>query len=194
MYSQIATSFSRTRFFVWKEVQDFLDQLKPNSKILDAGCGNGKNMMYRKDLDMFGIDNCQQFITICQEQNLNVVYADILNIPYPDDYFDSTMSIAVIHHLKSFSDRCSAVQEMIRVTKKGGQVFITLWEEFGLQKCTRKKITNLGGGDYLVPFGNYDRFYHICTKEEIKDMMNVIKCQNYILEISNGNWNLFIKI
>ena len=193
MYSQIAASFSKTRFSVWKEVQDFLNQLKTNSKILDAGCGNGKNMMYRKDLEMFGIDNCMEFIAICQQHSLNVVYADILDIPYLNDYFDSTMSVAVIHHLNSFSERCLAVQEMIRVTKKGGQVFITLWQEFGLQRCTRKKITNLGDGDYLIPFGNYNRFYHICTKEEIKDMMKLLHCQNYILEVSNGNWNLLFR-
>lgn len=192
IYSSIAVSFSRTRFSVWKEVQDFLNDLTTNNKILDAGCGNGKNMLYRKDLDMFGIDNCVEFISICQQKNLNVVWADILEIPYANQYFDATMSIAVIHHLKTFQERCLAIQEIIRVTKKGGKVFIMLWQEFGLQRCTKKKITNIGQGDYLVPFGNYERFYHICTKEEIEQMMKVIQQENYCLDISNGNWNLYI--
>jgi len=192
IYSSIAVSFSRTRFSVWIEVQDFLNDLTTNNKILDAGCGNGKNMLYRKDLDMFGIDNCQEFIRICQERNLNVVWGDILEIPYANKYFDATMSIAVIHHLKTFQERCLAIQEVIRVTKKGGKVFIMLWQEFGLQRCTKKKITNIAQGDYLVPFGKYERFYHICTKEEIKDMMKFVQQENYRLEISNGNWNLYI--
>jgi ubiquinone/menaquinone biosynthesis C-methylase UbiE len=194
MYSPIAQSFSKTRFSIWQEVQDFLNSCNSNCKVLDAGCGNGKNMLYRKDLEMFGIDNCVELITICLEKNLNVKLGDILEIPFPDEYFDSTMSIAVVHHLKTFQERCIALQEMIRITKKGGQLFITLWKQFGLQRCTKKKIIELGNGDYLVPFGNYKRFYHICTLEEIKQMMKIIGHSNYRLFISNGNWNLYINV
>jgi len=194
MYSPFAQSFSKTRFSIWQEVQDFLNGLGSKKKVLDVGCGNGKNMLYRKDLEMFGIDNCPEFVTICHTKNLNVVLADILEIPFPNEYFDSTMSIAVIHHLKTFKERCNALQEMIRVTKKGGQLFITLWQQFGLQGCTKKKITELGNGDYLVPFGNYKRFYHICSIEEIEQMMKIIGHFNFSLSISNGNWNLNINL
>ena len=33
-------------------------------------------MLYRKDLEMFGMDNCVELITICLEKNLNVKLGD----------------------------------------------------------------------------------------------------------------------
>ena len=37
------------------------------------------------------------------------------------------MSIAVIHHLSTIEKRKKAIEELIRVTKDGGKIFILVW-------------------------------------------------------------------
>ena len=45
------------------------------------------------------------------------------SLPYPDDAFDVVLSSLVLHHL-SHDDLLSSVQEMRRVVKPSGRVFI----------------------------------------------------------------------
>ena len=71
VYDAIATDFSRTRTRIWNHVQKFLDNIPDNSKCIDIGCGNGKNMMYANNrLDFTGIDNCENFVKICRNMCL----------------------------------------------------------------------------------------------------------------------------
>ena len=44
VYNEIADHFDVTRAYLWKSVKEFINSLDKNSVILDAGCGNGKNM------------------------------------------------------------------------------------------------------------------------------------------------------
>jgi ubiquinone/menaquinone biosynthesis C-methylase UbiE len=47
VYNKIAKEFDKTRVSVWSSVKNFLDALPVESTVLDIGCGNGKNMLYR---------------------------------------------------------------------------------------------------------------------------------------------------
>lgn len=195
-YNNFAESFSKTRDGIWKEVEIFLNSLEPNSLILDAGCGNGKNMIFsRKDLNYVGFDSSNELIKICKKQNLNVFEANILNIPIINNYFDNTICIAVIHHLKTFNERLLAIQELIRVTKKGGRIFITLWQTFeNSKKMTRKKIIDLPTkNDFLVPWGQYFyRYYHLFDENEIISIKNLINVLKFDYTIKQSNWNIEI--
>ena len=55
VYNKIANDFNKTRYSVWGSVRKFLDNVQADSTVLDIGCGNGKNMLYRKDLQFSGI-------------------------------------------------------------------------------------------------------------------------------------------
>jgi hypothetical protein len=50
IYNNIAKDFNLSRVRIWPCVSAFLNTFPPNAKILDNGCGNGKNMLYRTDL------------------------------------------------------------------------------------------------------------------------------------------------
>ena len=56
IYDKIANEFDNTRYRPWTCVENFLDSIPPNSNIGDIGCGNGKNMLYRKDCNNYGCD------------------------------------------------------------------------------------------------------------------------------------------
>ena len=56
VYNKIANHFDRSRNRIWGSVKDFLDGIEERSYVLELGSGNGKNMLYRKDLTFIGID------------------------------------------------------------------------------------------------------------------------------------------
>jgi len=204
-YKEAADDFSRTRTTIWPGVLNFLRSIKQNLTILDAGCGNGKNMM-KTSHNFIGLDMCVELLNIVRtkaiKQNktniLDLILGSVTNLPFENQQFDGVMSIAVVHHIKSFSDRIKAFEELIRVCKKGGQVLITVWQMennptylHGLDKlsetnsATDKKSPYFG--DKLIRWKHQDikrgltigemyRFYHFYSEDEVKYMISY--CEN----------------
>ena len=59
-YDQIANSFDTSRVRIWNNVKSFLNKCDTTKqlKLLDFGCGNGKNMIYaiNQGYDCIGFD------------------------------------------------------------------------------------------------------------------------------------------
>lgn len=127
VYDAIAPHFSATRFAKWPKVAAFLSNLSPGSVVLDAGCGNGKYLGFNPECFFIGCDISPPLIGICAGKDQEVLVADAVNLPYRDGFGDAAISIAVLHHLSTESRRRKAVEELIRVVKKGGLVLITVW-------------------------------------------------------------------
>ncbi len=100
---------------------------KSNSKILDAGCGTGKNIevLELNGHDVKGIDLSEGAINFCRERGIasNIKLGSITNIPYNSNYFDVLYSFDVLHNLDEDS-RKKAVTEFERVVKPGGIIII----------------------------------------------------------------------
>jgi ubiquinone/menaquinone biosynthesis C-methylase UbiE len=191
-YNKISENFSHTRYKIWHDTEIFLDKLPSNSSVLEVGCGNGKNMMYRQDLNFTGIDNSEKLVEICRNKNLNVSLHCMTNLPFENKSFDYTICIASLHHLETFERRRTALNEMIRVTKK--KILITLWNSVSKSiQPTKNKPINLENNNYLVPWKyrglTYYRFYHLTTIEELEKLFNGLNYTyyevygNYIIEI-----------
>jgi ubiquinone/menaquinone biosynthesis C-methylase UbiE len=195
VYNNISNDFSKTRYSVWSGVKEFLDNIPSNSNVADIGCGNGKNMLYRNDLQFKGIDISSEFIKICKKRLLNVIEGSILEIPFNDNYFDYTISIAVIHHLKTEEERIKAITELIRITKPDGKILIYVWAFEQPLNSKRQFVSS----DVLVPFvtknGIYNRFYHVYKKYELENEVSKIdsncKIINCFYEL--GNWVMIIQ-
>ena len=71
IYSKISSEFDITRKYHWKSIKSFLTRLSPISKGIDIGCGNGRNMLFREDLDLVGIDKCPELVEICKNKGLS---------------------------------------------------------------------------------------------------------------------------
>lgn len=127
VYDAIAPHFSSTRFAKWPKVASFLSSLPLGSLVLDAGCGNGKYLGYNPNCFFIGCDISAQLIKICNERGHEVLVADAVNLPYRTGFGDAAISIAVLHHLSTENRRKKAIEELIRVVKKGGLVLITVW-------------------------------------------------------------------
>jgi alkylated DNA repair protein alkB homolog 8 len=193
VYNHIALNFNDTRYKIWDGVTRFLDSLNPNDIVLDAGCGNGKNMLYRSDLQMFGCDASSELIKICRTKNLDVVNANIVNLPYRNCSFDSVICVAVLHHLSKKCDRIQSIKEMIRVLKPNGKLYIEVWSPFATKSQEEPidtkftKIEDIESteyecpaiyGDFMVKWNHkFDRYYHFFDENELNKLF---------IEISNA--------
>jgi ubiquinone/menaquinone biosynthesis C-methylase UbiE len=187
-YEQNSKKFSDTRFCLWDVVRDFSVNFKKQSFVLDAGCGNGKNIRYFKDIcNIIGIDKCSNLVSICKNKGYDVIEGEITCLPYNINTFDYIICIAVIHHLETEQKRIESIKEMIRVLKPGGKLLITCWALESDEYSKKKKFTK---GDNFVKFNKEEilRYYYIYDKESFKQL-----CENAYnnVEITwdRGNWN-----
>ncbi|OAY58860.1 tRNA (carboxymethyluridine(34)-5-O)-methyltransferase [Manihot esculenta] len=127
VYDAIAPHFSSTRYAKWPKVATFLNSLPAGSVILDAGCGNGKYLGLNPECFYMGCDISAPLIKICADRGHEVLVGDAVNLPYRTGFGDAAISIAVLHHLSTENRRKKAIEELVRVVKKGGLVLITVW-------------------------------------------------------------------
>jgi len=189
-YNSNSKRFSQTRYSVWESVKNFNNTINSNSKILDAGCGNGKNMIYFKKNGhtVKGIDFSESLLKICKSKDLDVLNSDIRNLPFENNTFDNTISIAVIHHLSTNEDRIKAIKELLRVTKKDGKILITVWAIE--QEAHSRRAFKLG--DNIVPFEDSFRYYHIFNEESFLNLIKDFQIEKYYWE--KGNWNAILQV
>jgi len=193
VYNTIASEFDTTRYRPWTCVEEFLDTIPKGSIIGDIGCGNGKNMLYRKDCLNYGCDFSESLVKICLQKNLNVICGDILDIPYKNDSFDYTICIAVIHHLSTVEKRKKAIEELERVTKKGGKILVLVWA-FEQEEQSRRKFTTQ---EIFVDWRDKQqnllgkRYYYVFQKNELESLVDEKKVEKSFYE--KGNWGILFK-
>ena len=194
VYNKIAKEFSNTRYRPWTCVEKFLNSVEVGSIIGDIGCGNGKNMKYRMDCENYGCDFSEELVKICQNDGLNVVNGDIQNIPFKENSFNYTLCIAVIHHLSTLEKRKKAVDEIIRVTKKGGKILLLVWAYEQPKDSKRIFIEQ----DNMVTWKNKkgtimgERYYYVFKQGELEKLINNdIKIIESFYEC--GNWGIILE-
>jgi len=101
-----------------------------DSKVLEVGAGVGLHAIQLAfhevvvtDLDIVKA-NVELINHLCQHyclSNFNIVLGDSCNIPFKDSFFDGIFSMSCFEHIR---DQDKALDEQIRVLKKGGRLLI----------------------------------------------------------------------
>lgn len=173
VYNKIVDDFSRTRYKVWPSIKLFVESFPCNTKFLEIGSGNGKNMLLRPD-DFKGCDISEEFVKLCQNNGLNVIQADATDLPFDDDSFDATLSVAVLHHLSSIERRIKAISEMARVTKKGGKLLIEVWSYENNNRVVDKNADSMVTWKLKGTTDIYERYYHFFKEDEILELVRSV--------------------
>jgi len=175
-YNKIAERFNKTRSTLWKFTKDWYTLISKEGSffiILDAGCGNGRNMI--KPHMYIGLDSSYELLNDVTFLNCQTVCASVSNIPFPDNYFDHTLCISVIHHISSNEERLQIIRELIRVTKIGGYICIGVWYP---PHYAFAHLTDVGDHGKLVhqTYAGTDikRLFYIFDKEELFDICNTM--------------------
>jgi tRNA (uracil-5-)-methyltransferase TRM9 len=207
VYDIIADDFNRTRYSYWDLVYNFILSLKSSSSMLDLGCGNGKYLGIRQDLDLYALDNCENLIQIVKNKYpmVKTFISDVLSTPFDSESFDYVISIAVIHHLASETRRLDMIREIIRILKPGAQCLITAWATEQSNTKTLSKASRVPNSsnpnDWFIPWEDRkkkitsQRFYHLFEKGEFEKLLsNFPNIKIIDSKYDKDNWNvIFIK-
>jgi tellurite methyltransferase len=139
-------------------------RLTPDMTILDAGCGDGRNLVYlmRRGCRAFGIDETADAIEEIRllatriapdlpVENFQVGKIDAL--PFPDENFDAVLCNAVLHFAADERHFNRMLRELWRVLKPDGVFFSRLASSIGIAA----RIEHIDGRRYRLQDGT-DRF------------------------------------
>lgn len=152
-----------------------LDQIVKNryvygDMILDAGCGNGRNLFwfYNNNFDMWGVDidsgSIEQVKELYPKLSQNFKIAELTKLPFRDDLFDHIICSAVLHFAISKDQFLSMFSELARVLKPGGSIFVRMASDIGIEN----KISFIENGVYRLGDGT-NRF--LLTKKLLQELM-----------------------
>ena len=140
------------------------ERIVPGLRILDAGCGSGRNLVYffRAGYEVFAIDESSE--ALAQTRRMAAKLAPHLSqdnfreepverISFSDASFDVVISSAVLHFASNEQQWESMVKEMWRVLKPGGIFFARLASSIGMED----KVELIAGRRYRLPGGS-ERF------------------------------------
>ncbi len=129
----------------------------PGDKILDAGCGSGRNMHWflQNNFEIYGIDSSEAAIVNLRNEyptlpaeNLQVSLIE--KLPFPDNFFDHVISSAVLHFAASTTHFKAMMGEMLRVLNPNGTLFIRMTSDIGIED----KVKLLVNGNHIIPDGS----------------------------------------
>lgn len=139
-------------------------RLKPGIRLLDAGCGGGRNLVYflRNGYQVFGVDENPEAVS--QVRRLagqlapdlpasSFQVSDLAEIPFPAESFDAVVCSAVLHFARDEAHFDRMLDAMWGVLRPGGLFFARLASTIGLEG----RVTPIQGRRYHLPDGT-ERF------------------------------------
>jgi predicted TPR repeat methyltransferase len=106
--------------------------VRPGDCLLDLGIGSGLSsiLFHRTGLRVFGLDGSSEVLRVCKSKNFaeELKQHDLrdLPLPYPSQFCDHVVSIAV---LNSFKDLASLFDEVARIMRVNGIFAFTVEEQ-----------------------------------------------------------------
>lgn len=114
-------------------LKQIFHMIKPSDKVLDLGCGIGRFTLRLANLcqEVYGIDTSLHAINICRKKaidnglsNAKFKVMDVRNLDFDDEMFNFVLSVTCLQFITEVTHLSTAIQETIRVTKKGGKVIL----------------------------------------------------------------------
>ncbi|MDP5039016.1 MAG: methyltransferase domain-containing protein, partial [Candidatus Gracilibacteria bacterium] len=156
-----------------------------NPNILDIGCGSARlleqiNSIGNYNLEYSGVDNSIGMLQEARKNypNCEFIHSDMINISTNNKYNIITF-IASFHHLNTLKDREDCLSNIYKIIENDGYIFMTNWalnSKINDEKYRDSIIDNsknqFGSTDYIIKFGEYDRYYHCFDLKEIEYLSN----------------------
>ena len=136
-------------------------RIAPGTRILDAGCGTGRNLIYflSEGYDVFGVDPDPDAVGLTRRLAAsrapalppdNFRVAAIEEMAFPDAFADLVLSSAVLHFARSDDHFEAMLRGTWRVLKPGGLLFCRLASSIGMEH----QVQRVAGRRFHLPDGS----------------------------------------
>ena len=194
-YQTFAEEFSETRQRLQPGVIKILDQLSPNIRILDLGCGNGElaqelsNREFR--CSYVGADFSAELIETARKKvsdsfsatfyQMDLTASD-WNEHLPLVQFDTVFAFATLHHIPSHRLRLELLKNIRLRIQAGGHFHLSNWQFLTSPRLKRRiqpweevglSEKEVDEGDYLIDWrrGGYGlRYVHHFSPRELRNL------------------------
>lgn len=162
MTTQIATleaRFGQIDIYLFDQL--LRGRITPGMRVLDAGCGGGRNLVYllREGFEVFAADasaDAVAFVTQLaqalapQLPGTNFRQEPVEAMSFPDGFADVVISSAVLHFARDEGQFDAMVRGSWRALKPGGMFFCRLASRDGIDT----EVQPLGNRRFLLPDGS----------------------------------------
>ena len=132
-------------------------RIAPGMRILDAGCGYGRNLVYllREGYEVFGVDReydaVEHLRGVGNSENFRIEPVEAMS--FPNAFADVVISSAVLHFAHDDPHFAAMLESCWRVLKPGGLFFCRLASSIGIES----QVQPLGNRRFRLPDGS-DRY------------------------------------
>lgn len=156
----LVEQFGNIDIYVFDQLQR--GNIAPGMKVLDAGCGGGRNLVYllREGCEVFAADASAEAVAHLRlvasslapnlpPENFHVETVEAMS--FPDQFVDVVISNAVLHFARDDDHFEAMVHSMWRKLRPGGLFFCRLASTIGLEH--NHLIQQIAGRRFLMPSG-----------------------------------------
>ena len=157
MALSIQDQFGQIDIYVFDQI--LRGNIAANMRVLDAGCGYGRNLVYllREGCQVFAADanpECVEHVrhlsaalgTGLPADNFRV--AALESLPFPDSFVDVVICNSVLHFARDDAHFRAMLSELWRVLRPGGMLFCRLGSRIGMD------FLPAGNGRYFTGDGS----------------------------------------
>jgi len=176
IFDQIAPSWYNFRHWsIFRSELEALAQRWQRGSLLNLGCAHGPDFLpFRQNFALYGVDFSTRMLGFAVKYSrkfnfaVNLLLADVCCLPLANESFDWAISVATYHHVRGKKERQTALSELRRVLKPGGEAFITVWNRWQPRFWFK-------GRDATVPWRTKGRtlyrYYHLFSYPELERLV-----------------------
>ena len=157
MTLSIQEQFGQIDIYVFDQI--LRGNILPGMRVLDAGCGYGRNLVHllRTGCEVFAIDQDEEAVEHVRQLSAslqtglpaeNFQVGSIERMPFPDGIADVVLSNSVLHFARDDRHFRAMLAELWRVLKPGGMLFCRLGSRIGMD------FQRIRGNIFLIPDGS----------------------------------------
>lgn len=187
-YELIAKQYEAIRMdmkYVKEDIDKFISLLD-GKRVLDVGCGPGRDLKYflQKGLDPTGVDFADSFIKIAKKNapQADIIKMDMRSLDFHEAAFDGVWACGSLLHIPKYEVN-HVLKNIYKVLKSGGVLYVSVIE--GGEEVMFEDKKNHPG---------YERFFARYSTDELVDIVETAGFA-IVKKMRSGNEHVaFIKV